>query len=92
MAETRAQIAYHFRFDPAKETPGLVRLPEMITRTLSVGEEIVPEKVSSAVIPEADRAALLAEMENQVREANRTAKPAGGSADAEADKDEMSAF
>lgn len=92
MSETRAQVAYHFKFDPAKETVGLVRLPEMITRTVAVGDEVVPEKVSSNTIPETDRAALLTEMEKQVVETTRTARPAGSTAAAGDDKEEMSAF
>ncbi len=77
MAETRVQIAYHFKFDPAQEIVGPVRIPEMISRTIAVGDEVIPEKVASNSIPESDRAALLVEMEKQVREATRKAKPAG---------------
>ncbi len=77
MAETRVQIAYHFKFDPAQEIVGPVRLPEMVSRTIAVGYEIIPEKVASSSIPESDRAALLAEMERQVIEATRKAKPIG---------------
>ena len=89
MAETRVQIAYHFKFDPAQEIVGPVRIPEMITRTLSVADEIIPEKVASSSIPDADRTALLIEMEKQVREATRTARPAGS--DDQPDE-EISAF
>lgn len=92
MAETRVQVAYHYKFDPAKEIPGMARLPEMITRTLSVGDEIIPQKVSSESIPEADRAALLIEVEKQVADANRVAKPSGSSAVEVKPADEMSAF
>ncbi|WP_321367969.1 hypothetical protein [uncultured Desulfuromusa sp.] len=77
MAETRAQIAYHFKFDPAQEIVGPVRMPEMVSRTIAVGNEVIPEKVASSSIPEADRTALLIEMEKQVREATRKAKPVG---------------
>lgn len=77
MAETRVQVAYHFKIDPAQLTPGRVQLPEMITRTIAVGDAVIPEKVASAALSPADRAALLVEIENQVREATRTARPDG---------------
>jgi hypothetical protein len=92
MSETRVQIAYHFKFDPAKETPGLIRIPELITRTIAVGDEIIPVKVSAGIIPEADRAAMLAEMEKQVREATRTARSADAPAAGAGDDKEESAF
>lgn len=97
MAEIRVQIAHHFKIDPAQLTPGAVRLPEMITRTVSVGDEFTTEKVAVSSLPPADRAALVAEIEKQAREATRTAKPASAGAppaapgEAEAEE-EMSAF
>lgn len=98
MAEIRVQVAYHFKADPSKMTAGRVQFPEMITRTVSVGEELVTEKVALAALPAADRAVLVAELEKQIREATRTAKPVGdggqaaegGAAPDEAE--EMSAF
>ncbi len=93
MAETRVQIAYHFKFDPAQQIVGPVQIPEMITRTIAVGSEIIPQKVTSSSIPEADRAALLVEMEKQVREATRTAKPAGAAgANVGQNNEEISVF
>jgi hypothetical protein len=98
MAETRVQIAYHFKIDPAQLVPGLVRLPEQITRTVSVGDEFKTEKVSPDSMQETDRAALVAEIEKQCREATRTARPAGASEMKATDlpdepvKDEISAF
>lgn len=100
MAETRVQVAYHCKIDPAQLTPGLIRLPEQVTRTISVGAELVTEKVALSAIPEADRAVLLTEIDKQVREATRTARPVGAAAPAASDvgaqhaapEDEMSAF
>jgi hypothetical protein len=91
--EMRAQVAYHFKFDPAQLIPGAVRLPEHITRTVTVGSELRTEKVSSACLPAADQGALLEEMEKQVQEATRTARPAGAAAETKSEpEDEMSAF
>lgn len=98
MAEIRVQVAYHFKTDPAKMTAGRVQFPEMITRTVSVGDEMVTEKVAVAALPAADRAVLVAEMEKQIREATRTAKPVGEGGKvavddaAPAEAEEMSAF
>jgi hypothetical protein len=80
MSEIRAQIAYHFKIDPAKLVTGLVRIPEQITRTVSVGAELVTEKVSPDCLLPADRAAIISEIEKQVVEATRTAKPIGAAA------------
>ncbi len=77
MAEIRVQIAHHFKLDPAQLTPGAVRLPEMITRTVSVGEEFVTEKVAFLALPSADRHVLVEAIEKQVREQTRTAQPVG---------------
>lgn len=74
--ETRVQVAYHFKVDPAKLIPGAVRLPETITRTVAVGDEMKTEKISSSVLSPTDRAALIAEIEKQTAEANRVARPA----------------
>lgn len=95
--ETRVQVAYHFKIDPAQLLPGSIRLPEQITRTITVGEEIIPAKVSIDCLPAADRAALMAEIDKQTREATRTARPAGSLPQAaagglESDDEEMSAF
>lgn len=75
MAEQRAQVAYHFKFDPAQLIPGAVRLPETITRTIAIGEEIRPEKIPSSSLNPSDRAALVAEMEKLAAQANRVARP-----------------
>ncbi len=95
--EVRAQIAFHFKIDPAKLVPGLARIPEQITRTVSVGDELTTEKVSADCLSPADRAAILVELEKQTREATRTARPAGSAqpaepAQASAEAEEMSAF
>lgn len=94
MAMKRVQVAYHFQMDPAQLVPGAVRLPEQITRTVCVGDEFKTEKVSPDCLPAADRLALVEEIEQQVREATRTARPAGAALDASASEpvDEMSAF
>lgn len=95
--EVRAQIAYHFKIDPAKLATGLIRIPEQITRTVSVGDELTTEKVSSNCLSLVDQDAILAEIEKQTREATRTARPAGSVQPAEpatvsAEAEEMSAF
>ena len=85
MAQTRVQIAYNFQIDPAQQVPGLVRIPEQIIRTVSIGTEIVTtEKVSPDCLSPADRADLIAAIEKETAEATRTAKPAGASAAADA--------
>ena len=99
MAETRVQIAYHWKTDPAQMIPGSVRIPETITRTIAVGDEFRTDKVSSSCLSPADRAAIVAELDKQTADANRVARPAGeaapeptatlGPSDAD---DEMSAF
>jgi hypothetical protein len=102
MAEQRVQIAYHWKADPAQLIPGAVRIPEMITRTMVVGDDLKTEKVSSAVLTPTDRAALLGELDKQTKEANRVARPAEeseattaaapGSAAAANPEEEMEAF
>ena len=101
MAEKRVQIAYHFKIDPAQLIPGAVRIPETITRTIAVGDEFTTDKIASACLPPADRAAIIAEINKQTSEANRTAKPLGeeepaatqpGPAGAGDDEEEISAF
>ena len=98
MAETRVQIAYHFKVDPAQLTPGAVRLPEMITRTVSVGDDFTTEKVALISLPPADRRTIAEELDKKVREATRTARAAGDSQgddlspESQDDKEEMSAF
>lgn len=94
--EIRVQAAYHFKIDPAKLTPGRIQLPEQITRTVSVGEEMTTEKVSVLTLSAADRAAIIAELEKQTAEATRTARPAGSAPAfdpaAGRDVEELSAF
>lgn len=94
--DIRVQAAYHFKIDPAKLTPGRIQLPEQITRTVSVGEEMTTEKVSVLTLSVADRAAIIAELEKQTAEATRTARQAGSSSaqemPAEESGEEMSAF
>ncbi|MGD0585574.1 MAG: hypothetical protein ABSA86_07330 [Oryzomonas sp.] len=102
MSAKRVQIAYHFQVDPAQMTAGMVRLPEQITRTVSVGEEFTTEKVGSDCLSFDDRGRLVAAIEKECLEANRTARPvaAGESAKAkpaanlaeQGDSEEMSAF
>jgi hypothetical protein len=103
MAETRVQIAYHFKTDPAKLSAGTsidrIPLPEQITRTVSVGAELKTEKVSIDTLSPWDRTALREMLHAQVKEATRTARPAGSpaptSAGPDADDaadDEISAF
>ena len=98
MAETRVQVAYHFKTDPAQLTPGAVRLPEMITRTVSVGDDFSTEKVALTSLPPADRRDLEAAIDKKVREVTRTARPAGSAPPADLaspepeDEDELSAF
>lgn len=72
--EIRAQVAYHFKLDPAKLTPGSITLPQQLTRTVSVGEELFTEKVDRDILSHADCAALVEQLEIAAREANRTAK------------------
>lgn len=99
--ESRAQVAYHFKIDPAKLIPGAVRIPETITRTIVVGDELQTDKVSSSTLSPSDRAALIIEIEKLTSEANRVAKPAEEAPPAEttdpmataaATDDEMTAF
>lgn len=95
--EIRVQVAYHCKIDPTKQTLGAIGLPEQITRTISVGDEFMTEKVSSNSLSLDDRAALIAFIEKEACEATRTAKPLGSLTDgrpaAEASEDdEMSAF
>jgi hypothetical protein len=93
MADIRIQVAYHFKIDPAKLLPGAVRLPEQITRTVSVGEEFTTEKVSTESLSLSDRLHLETEIEKQVAEATRTARPAGAPVvPAAAAQEEESAF
>lgn len=94
MATIRVQVAYHFQLDPAQLTPGAVRIPEMITRTIAVGEEMKTEKVASDLLSPTDRAALVVEIEKQVKEATRTARPAGSpdTPDVVSEEEEESAF
>ena len=94
--EIRAQVAYHFKIDPAKLTPGRIQLPEQITRTISVGEELQTEKVSLLALSLADRAAITTELQKLTVEATRTARPAGTTttpgADAAEEPEELNAF
>jgi hypothetical protein len=92
--EIRVQIAYHWKADPANLIPGAVRIPDMITRTIAVGDDFKTEKVSSACLTPTDRAALIAGLGKQTEEANRVAMPAGEAAPVAAVEasDEMSAF
>lgn len=93
--EVRAQVAYHFKIDPAKLTPGRIQLPDQITRTVSVGDEIFTEKVDSFSLARCDCAALVEQLEKLTVEQTRTARPAGAAAAAEEsapEQDEVSAF
>jgi len=96
--EIRAQVAYHFKIDPAKLTttdPERIPLPEQITRTVSVGEELHTEKLSTIALPPADRSSLRKMIADQVKEATRTARPAGAASVEEEPapaEEEVSAF
>lgn len=93
--EIRVQVAYHFKIDPAKLAPGLIRIPEQITRTVTVGEEFFTEKVSNDCLSHADCAAIVSDLEKLTREATRTARPAGSALLPEAvaeEQEELSAF
>lgn len=102
MAETRVQVAYHFKIDPAKLVAGMdperIPLPEQITRTVSVGDELTTEKVASMSLAPYDRSALRAAIAKQVPEATRTAKPIGDASAPESsikpenEDEEISAF
>lgn len=99
MAEIRVQIAYHFKINPSDLLPGQIRLPEQITRTVSVGEELITEKVATETLPSWDRETLHEQLDKQCREATRTARPAGSAPAATAEnpadiqqEDEISAF
>lgn len=69
--ELRAQVAYHFKFDPTQAA----KLPDMITCTVSVGDEVRPEKVSYLAIGPKESAVLMELMKKAMVEATRTAKP-----------------
>jgi hypothetical protein len=96
--ETRVQVAYHFKIDPAKLVPGQIRLPEQIIRTVSVGDDLTTEKVSLESLSSWDRDALRDALEKQTCEATRTARPAGSApaptlgTDHKIEDDEISAF
>lgn len=96
MAETRVQVAYHFKTDPAQLVSGMIRLPEQIIRTTSAGDEFVTEKVGIESLSPWDRDALRERLDVLVREATRTAQPAGSAPPAENEPagidDEISAF
>lgn len=73
MAETRVCVAIHFTFDPAKQ---LAEIPKELTKTIAVGDTIIPTKVGPEFIGGETKTAILLEMEKLVLKAQKTAKPA----------------
>jgi hypothetical protein len=103
MSEIRVQLAYHFKIDPAKLSAGTivdrVPLPEQLTRTVSVGDDLITEKVTLGDLSPLDRSALREMIHKQIKEATRTARPVGSTTDksepsdlSEDPDDEISAF
>jgi hypothetical protein len=100
--ETRVQVAYHFKIDPAKliavTDPERIALPEQITRTVSVGDEFDTEKVAAQSLSPWDRTALREAIAKLIPEATRTAKPIGSpsapgiNVASAGDDEELSAF
>lgn len=72
MAEVRVCVALHFTFDPAKS---LATIPQEVMKTISVGDVIMPEKVTDKVFGEATKRLLVAEMDKLVFAAQKKAKP-----------------
>ena len=73
MPDVRVQVAFHFTFDPAKQ---LAEIPTEITKTLAVGDVLVPEKVASAIFAGPTKAKILDEMSKLVVKHQKKAKPA----------------
>ena len=71
--ETRMQVAYHFKFDPAKTNIGQFEFPENVTRTITAGDRITPTKVRIEDVPADALEQLQAEAERLILEAHKTA-------------------
>lgn len=76
MAEVRIQVAFHFKIDPAKQNIGLIEYPDMVMKTVSVGEDIVPSKLpfTDAFTGE-DKSIIEEKLKALVEESLRTARP-----------------
>ena len=77
MAKIRVQVAIHFEFDPATQ---LADIPEEITKTIAIGDELIASKVPASSISLADTTKIILEMDKQVFEAQKKAKPVKKSA------------
>jgi hypothetical protein len=73
MPDVRVCVALHFTFDPAKS---LATIPTEITKTVSIGDVVMPEKVTDKVFGESTKKLLVTEMEKLVFVAQKKAKPA----------------
>ena len=62
MPDLRAQVVFHFKFDPSKMTAGIPEIPDTIQKTVSVGDKIIAEKVSVNELPFTDRQIIEAEI------------------------------
>jgi len=74
MSEITVTLAYHFKVDPAKMTPGLFSLPEQVSRTLAVGETVHPGKASSGEIPHDIQEVIDREVESLILKQGKTAR------------------
>jgi len=76
MAEVRIQVAFHFKIDPAKQNIGLIEYPDMVMKTVSVGEDIVPSKLPfTEAFSGEDKAIIEEKLMVLVEESLRTARP-----------------
>jgi hypothetical protein len=73
MADIRVSVSMHFTFDPAKQ---FAKIPEEITKTIAIGEAIIPAKVPGAALSGETGKTILMEMEKLVAHAQKKAKPA----------------
>ena len=71
--DTRMQVSYHFKFDPAKTNLGQFEFPETVTRTITAGDRITPQKVRIEDVPADALEQLQAEAERLILEAHKTA-------------------
>ncbi len=72
MSEIRIQIALHFKWDPAKDA---LAIPEEITKTIAIGDEITPVKVPGALISGKTAELIRSKMTELQIKAKKTAKP-----------------
>lgn len=76
MAEVRVQVAFHFKIDPARQNIGLIEYPDTVMKTVSVGEEVVPSKLSFIEAFTGDDKAIIEEkLMALVEESLCTARP-----------------